>query len=374
MLDFLLVIEMATGSLFYATFFSERGISDFGIGIVYAGAFCAGIVGLLNTPRLLKLFGNRQVMAAGALSAAATALVLSYTSNTSFILPSFIILSTLTLMVSFSMDIFLESSSTDGATGAIRAFLLTIANTSFALAPLIGGALVSHGHFENLFIWIATLLSVFAISSWFALRSFTDPVYEHVAWRSVIGRVVHDVDFLAVFAVGFLLRFFYALTAIYLPLYLHEHLGFSLSQLGVLFAVMLIPFPLIQLPLGHLSDKRFGEKEFLATGFGILTLTTISLSFVSGNDMAVWAIALAATSFGAAMIEVASESYFFKQVDGRSVGTISAYRMLYPLAFVAAPLVGTIALMVIPLQEIFILFGIIIFTGLPISLLITDTR
>lgn len=374
MLDFLLVIEMATGSLFYATFLSDRGISDVGVGIVYAGAFCAGIVGLLNTPRLLKIFGNRQTMAIGALAAAAAAFALTYATDMSVIIPAFIVLSTLTLLVSFSMDIFLESSSTDGATGAIRAFLLTIANTSFALAPLIGGLLVSGGHFENLFLWIGGLLCMFGISSWFALRSFADPVYEHTAWRAVASRVFHSVDFSAAFAVGFLLRFFYALTAIYLPLYLHEHLGFSLSQLGVLFAVMLVPFPLIQLPLGHLSDKRFGEKEFLATGFGILSLSTIFLAFVPGTDMSVWAIALAATSIGAAMIEVSSESYFFKHVDGRSVGTISAYRMLYPLAFVAAPVVGTIALMAIPLQELFILFGIIIFAGLPLSLLITDTR
>lgn len=101
---------------------------------------------------------------------------------------------------------------------------------------------------------------------------------------------------------------------------------------------MLLPFLLFELPAGILSDKKIGEKEILVVGFVIMSVSTFIIPTLSAPIFWIWTVILFATRIGAALVEISSESYFFKHVKEEDTGLISLFRMTRPLSYVIAPL------------------------------------
>ena len=143
---------------------------------------------------------------------------------------------------------------------------------------------------------------------------------------------------------------------------------------SIIFTIMLIPFVLLDYPLGRLSDK-IGEKKLLIAGFLTTILFTLAIPFIRGTEVWIWAIILFGTRFGAATIEVMSESYFFKEVGERNADEISFFRNTYPLSFIIAPLVAIPVLLLVPsFKFIFFVLGIIMLMGLLVTLRLRDIK
>ena len=172
----------------------------------------------------------------------------------------------------------------------------------------------------------------------------------------------------------FILRFFFAWMVIYMPIYLHVHIGFSWSEIGIMFAIMLLPFALLELPAGKIADRWLGEKEILSAGFLIAALFTILVSFITSNNFFIWTATLFMMRVGASLIEIMTESYFFKHVQGDDNNIISFFRITRPAAYIIGPIVASIALIFLDLRFIFIILGLILFSGLYYSFRIEDTK
>ena len=52
---------------------------------------------------------------------------------------------------------------------------------------------------------------------------------------------------------------------------------------------MLLPFLFFQLPLGHLADKKYGEKEILIIGFVVMGATTMLIPYIGTASLIFWA-------------------------------------------------------------------------------------
>ena len=374
-LNFLLALEAALASFFNATYLTTHGVPEELIGLVYATSFAVGLVMLFFMPKILRHLGNRRTFIYASALGALFALTLALSSTTALIVSTFVCFSIILLSLRFSLDIFLESSSVDGATGLTRAIFLTISNSAFVVAPLFGGWLLADGNFNYLYETTACILLLTMIASSFAFRRFRDPIYEKISWRAVFAHLRRLRGLRKLFIIEFILLFSYSLEAIYLTIYLHNEIGFSLSEMGLIFAISLLPFPLLQIPLGILGDRWFGEKEILGVGIGILGLGLCALSFITSHEATTWALMLFLVGVGAAMVEVGTESHFFKHVDGRSVGLISVYRGLYPLAYIAAPILCSMALVYFDIQNLFVMFGVCaLLFGIPAVLALKDTR
>jgi MFS family permease len=205
-------------------------------------------------------------------------------------------------------------------------------------------------------------------------RHFKDPVYDTIEVRKASIKILRSQELFNIFAVGFLLRFFFAWMTIYTPIYLISTVGFEWSVLGLIFAFMLLPFVLLEIPIGRVADKYIGEKEFLTAGFIVTGLATISLSFITIPSAILWALVLFATRFGASLIEAPSESYFFRQVGPSDTGVVALYRTLGPTAFFVAPIVSTLALLFIDIRYTFVVLGTIMLTGVIYALGILDSK
>jgi MFS family permease len=160
---------------------------------------------------------------------------------------------------------------------------------------------------------------------------------------------------------------------VYSPIYLNKVIGFGWDQIGIILMVMLLPFPLIQYPLGKLSDGR-GEKEIMIGGFLVIGVTTIALAFIHSHELIVWALALFATRVGAAAAEVMMETYFFKTVSPRDSAALGMFRITRPMAYFVAPVVTGIGLFFTSNEYLFVVIGVITLLAIIPVLSIKDTK
>lgn len=63
------------------------------------------------------------------------------------------------------------------------------------------------------------------------------------------------------------------------------------------------------------------------------------------------------------MIEIASESYFFKKIDGSDTNILNVFRMTGPSAYILGPLTASILLIFIEINYLFVILGAFVAIG-----------
>ncbi|MEK7092247.1 MAG: MFS transporter, partial [Patescibacteria group bacterium] len=206
-------------------------------------------------------------------------------------------------------------------------------------------------------------------------KSYINPAYVIPSFKETFRVVSESHDIHSIIYAHFLLALFYSWMVIYVPLYLNQHIGISMNViLGVITPIALLPFVLFEVILGKIADTHLGEKEILTAGFIIMAVSTIGISYVTTASVALWAILLFITRTGASMVEVTTESYFFKQVSASDMHLITFMRTIRTIAGVMGPLLGFILLSFMEFQNLFLVLGVILLTALPYALTIRDTK
>lgn len=277
-------------------------------------------------------------------------------------------------LVLFNMDVFLEGASTDeNETGSIRATYLTMANICLVISPFLVSILLKNDNFSLVYL----LSSLSLIPFYYLIRNlknFKDKERKHVHLKETTLEFLKNKNIFDITVADFLLQLFYGFMVIFTPIYLTKHIGFSLSETGLIFTIMLLPFVLFEFPIGELEDYKYGEKEFLAIGFVILSLSTVFMSFITTKTFWMWATILFISRIGASFVEISAETYFFKQVDDEKTDIISLFRGVRPIAFIVAPIIATVALELVPFQYLYIIFGSIMVIGTKYALALKDTK
>jgi hypothetical protein len=85
-------------------------------------------------------------------------------------------------------------------------------------------------------------------------------------------------------------------------------------------------------------------------------------------------IAMFLTRTGASLVESTSESYFFKHTESIDAHKISIFRMTRPLSSVLGATIGSVALLYLPFNLLFIVFALILVQGLYFTILLRDTK
>lgn len=151
-------------------------------------------------------------------------------------------------------------------------------------------------------------------------------------------------------------------------------MGFVWTEIGIMTAIMLLPFVFIEYPAGRIADKVLGEKELLIVGFIIIATFTGFISFLNVPNFFIWAALLFTIRIGASLIEIMTEIYFFKHINGNDTNTISFFRIVRPTAYIIGPAVASIALIFVDYRFIFLILGILLISGVFFSLRIQDTK
>lgn len=344
------------------------------VGLVYSVSAMLAIISFFGIYRILNCIGNYKT-AILLMSIEMVALIaLSFFSSGWIILPLFALIFVAVALVGFNIDLFLEEVSNENATGKIRGQFLTVTNIAWIVAPVLTSMIMTNGDYWKIYLTAAAILLPTIYLTHHNLKGFIDPKYPKINLKKTIREIRADKNIFGVCMVSLLMQFFFAWMVIYTPLYLHDHIHFDWKEIGTMFSIMLLPFVFIELPLGRLADTRFGEKEIMSIGLIIVAISTAMMSFVTEANFFLWTALLLTTRIGAAMIEIMTETYFFKKVSIMRANITSAFRTIRPLANVVSPIVAIILLPIISFKFIFVVLGLIMFVGLRYSLALEDTK
>jgi len=180
---------------------------------------------------------------------------------------------------------------------------------------------------------------------------------------ALLKRAWQRKNIIRIYYISFILEFFYAIMIIFTPLYLLG-LGFSWIQIGTIFSIMLVPFVLIQYPIGILADKETGEKELIALSLFIMGFSTLAFYYIKSTDIFILGAILFMTRVGASLIEILRDSYFYKRIDSRDIDLIDFFRTSKSLAYILAAGVSSILLLKLPIDFLFFFLAVVIFSGL----------
>jgi len=355
--------------------FLTQFISEELVGIVFIIGAVFAILILMGAPFVLRRFGNYYIALLSALLTILILLGIASTENAIFAIILLVFYIGLMRVIGYTLDIFLEKYSTDEkSTGEIRGSFLTFKNVALLISPFLVGLILTNSDYWKIYLVAAFFLFLFVITISYRFRNFTDIHYDTFRLRDSLRCVLGDKDIYSTFMSQFLLRIFFAWTQIYIPIYLHFHIGLSWTAIGIIFSISLLPYILLEYPLGKISDVVWGEKEIMTIGFIILALFTAMISFVTSSSIIVWALVLFATRIGASAIDITTETHFFRYVDGTDTNTISLFRMIAPASTIAGALLGTVVLLVIPIQYSFLVLALVALYGVHYSLALKDSR
>ncbi|OHA46310.1 MAG: hypothetical protein A2541_02650 [Candidatus Taylorbacteria bacterium RIFOXYD2_FULL_36_9] len=351
-------------------------ISEKLVGLFYILASLLTIICFLSLPFILRKFGNYRVAFFLIILNLVALLGLAFLKNPIFLLTLFIINLITIPLIYFSTDVFLESFSSNKVTGKIRGIYLTAVNLAWVVSPLISALILTNGDYWKIYLASALFLLPVLLILMVNLRHFKDSKYEKSNHWQTVKVIWKNKNLQNIFMANFLLFFFYSWMTIYTPLYLHKDMGFSWREIGLIFSVMLLPFVLVQFPLGRLADKKWGEKEILSLGFILIAISTGVISFVMDKNMILWMIILFITRIGAGTIEIMCDTYFFKKVDSLDAKVISFYRMVSSSAYILGPLLAVLAFNFLSfnIKYLFLVLGLIMIFGLKFSLSLKDTK
>src|SRR3989339_723311 len=349
-------------------------ISEKLVGLFYILASLLTIICFLSLPFILRKFGNYRVAFFLIILNLVALLGLAFLKNPIFLLTLFIINLITIPLIYFSTDVFLESFSSNKVTGKIRGIYLTAVNLAWVVSPLIRALILTNGDYWKIYLASALFLLPVLLILMVNLRHFKDSKYEKSNHWQTVKVIWKNKNLQNIFMANFLLFFFYSWMTIYTPLYLHKDMGFSWREIGLIFSVMLLPFVLVQFPLGRLADKKWGEKEILSLGFILIAISTGVISFVMDKNMILWMIILFITRIGAGTIEIMCDTYFFKKVDSLDAKVISFYRMVSSSAYILGPLLAVLAFNFLSfnIKYLFLVLGLIMIFGLKFSLSLKD--
>ena len=369
-LSFHSAVTLYVNSSFLKTIFSGTEMAA-----IFSACALLIMLTLSEASHLLRKFGAYSTTIVMILLEGISLLFLPLATSRPLIAALFILHYVVVTHLFYNFDVFTESESTDESTGATRGLFLTILNLAVIFGPVTGGLVLggTNDYSKIYFLSTALLLPVLFITVAY-LRDFIDPHYKSVKWGVIVKKVWKNRDLRSISIANLLMQFFYSWMIIYVPIYLTERMGFSWENIGIMFGIMLLPFVLFQLPLGWIADKWIGEKEILFAGFLFMGMTTASLSFIVSSSVMAWALLLFGTRVGACAVEVMTETYFFKKIDGSDAGVLGFFRYTAPLSLLIGPIFASVFLTVFDMRAMFLTLGLIMMSGMYFALQIKDTK
>ena len=364
-LSFLFTLHISISAYVNSTFLTEF-ISEKYVGLIYTAGSLITLILLAKSSGILKRLGNRGlVMWLLVINMIAlTGLITSVDPRV--IAVSFIAFITTNVLTLFSIDIFIEHFGDPKTIGKTRGLYLTIISLAWMVSPLITALLIGSGGGYLAIYAIAffvTALTTIGLS--LSVRKFRDKSYRKTPFLETYRYLKTNKHMLAITLINFILQFFFVWMVVYTPIYLIEHLGFTWDQIGVVFTIMLAPFVIFGLPVGILIDKYHVKKRtLLAIGFVIMSISTLSIAYISTTSVALWALVLFTTRVGASIVEATSEIYFFTHVREEDAYLLGVFRDMTPVAYMVAPLLGSLVFIFLPFKSLFTILAIFVLAGL----------
>jgi len=338
------------------------GIENVG-GFFFLAYFFSFIL-ILNLHHFVKKIGKGRVFFVAALIKLVALLGIGFFSK-SFLVVGFAFFSLLIGPIMWvGLDLLVETFSQDKITGAIRGRLLTIMNTGCFLAPFLAAFLIEKsGQLATPFLFAAGLVFIVVVLSALKFFNLKNDYQKDLPIRKVLKKIAKRKNIQRIYLVSFMLEFFYAVMIIHTASFFIQQ-GLNWSEIGRILTIMLIPFIIIQYPLGVAADKKWGEKEGILIGLFIMAITSILMIFPTGNKFFYWTAVLFVSRIGASMVELLRDSYFYKKIAPTDVDVIDFFRTTRSIAYIITGSLSFLLLLFFSIEKVFLVLGVVILIGM----------
>lgn len=352
-------------------------LSPTAVGALHGLAAMGAVGCFLYFPRLLARFGNVLVAMGMMALSCILLLVLAFSATESTLIIALLLFLAINPLGYLIIDVFSENLIGDHEddTGAKRGLTLALMSAAAVFAPLSMGYLMGEGEdYTRLFIASAGIGMLFIAVIVGSFRHFYDPPYHSIAPSTMLRSVLASQNITTVMACHFLLQLFFAWVIVYVPLYFITVVGFSWQEIGLIIAAGLMAYVIFEYPIGIIADRYLGEQEMMSLGFVILSVTTACLGLLAGAGVIAFMILMFINRLGASLVEVTTESYFFKHVSGEDAALMAMFRLLRPIATVTGALIGSVMLLLVSFPVFFLIGGLMLVSGVFIPRYLEDTK
>jgi len=357
-------------SVFLGTILSLSWVSIF-----FAATNLITIVAILFFPLLIKRLGNILTTEFVLIVFILSLLGMSFFTNPVSIFFAFLLLTISSNLIWINMDILVENFSENATTGLTRTIYFTAISLGWIVAPTLSSYIVDNGGYYWVFIAAAIFLVPFLI---ILIKNRTiirgSENYQIKTIKQSFYALWNNRNLRGIFFIALLLNVFLSSAVVYIPIYLHQNLGFDWTTLGVMFSVMLLPFILFEIPAGWLADKYWGEKEMLTAGISIMIVSLLLFFILKEPNAWLWGALLFFSRIGASLVQAMRESYFFKIVDAEDVSYINFFRTTIPLGFLVGTVLASIIIIFYPIEYLFLFVAILMTTAYAFIYTLKDTK
>ena len=364
--------------LFINSSYIETFVSSEAVGALFMIGSSLAVFAFLFIARALRKVGNVRLTLWLAVTEVVALVLLGLALSPALTITAFVLFLVVNPLIFLNLDIFSETiiGDAEDTTGYKRGLVLALVSLAAMLGPLAIGPLAGPDDANLAYVYFASaaVFSVFIIMILIRFKHFTDPAYSEVRPLDALACFWRDHNIRLPLFSQFLLQLCFSWLVIYVPLYLSSVIGLTWSEIGLVIAVGTLAYVLFEFPVGYMADNYWGEKEMMIAGFAIIAASVASISLISTEMIVVWMIIMFIIRIGASLIEVTTESYFFKHTKGDDTNFMSFFRLSRPLAIVAGGLLGSLSLLYLPFSAIFFVLGAVMCLGIVVGAHLQDTK
>ena len=217
------------------------------------------------------------------------------------------------------------------------------ANIGWLIGPLLGGYVTKYFGDKSIFLLVSCCYLVAFVYFWHqhvveknpAVQEDSTPETFHMLFRHIKG-FFHDRERVKVFGIVFGYNFWINLFLIFMPLVISSY-GFGHDVVGWVLTCSILPFILLEELVGRAAQK-YGVRNFIITGFAIITFCTVGLALGGAFPLLIIAL-FVLMNVGAACLEPLQETYFFHVVAPEEVHKyFGVYNISKPIAGLIGPM------------------------------------
>ena len=334
----------------------KQHVSTQMVSLLFIASSVLSCIFVAQAPHITRRIGAIRFLSVALFASAFLLFALANVTGTVAIAIAFVFYFSLAGTTQSLFDLLLEYYSTKKTTGSTRGFVLSLSNLAWFIG-LGAATLLLHRHIFNIlyvFAGVATLIALFLVLQ---LREHVAPE-KHQAFtlRQAMTIIRHRKALGKIFLSNLMLQLFYSVMVVFSGIYLSTFIPWE--SIILIFAVMQLPFVFLQYPFGIFFNTHT-EKTTIVSGFLIMGLSIFFLATTAQNAPLIWfGSILFISRIGAAMVEVGSESWFFKSIDENDTAVLGVFRAIAPFSFILAGLIGLLFSVSYPL--LFCVVGLLI--------------
>lgn len=358
--NFILVIAIASTAYIHSSYLLSLG-TKIPEGILFAFGSLGGLIMTIFSPVFFRKFGVERATSIAAILNGVMLAIMGLSISPIISIIAFIISISTTAVIVIGFDIIIEHFSKEKNTGGIRGVNLALGNFAFLLGPIIAGLIAEEFGISAIYFFASITILVMVLFFHNRFKNFNKKTtLKHKDIIENFNKLWYKKNLRNVYISGFVVELFFAIWAIFTTIYMNKIMGFNWEQIGILFAIMHIPYIILEPIIGKIADKQNNENLLMALGLCIISISFLGVAFIERPVFILWALLLIITRIGASFGQVAHESFFFKQINDNNTNMISAYRSMAPLALLLGPVIGSIILLFTDYNELFIIVSVLV--------------